>query len=336
MNIIIDAMGGDNAPAATLLGAAAAVKNLGICITAVGNSAVMQAAVKQHNIDMQNISIHHAPETMEMDEDATNVRKRPNTSLAVALRLLAEDKGDALVSAGSTGAVLVGATLVVKRIKGVSRAALGAVMPSAKNPWILIDCGANTECRPEQLLQFAAMGSAYMQKVMGIKSPIVALANNGAEENKGGPLQQAAFALLKQSGLNFAGNIEGRAIPMGQADVIVCDGFTGNIILKTVEGMAKMMSGKIKEMFYASGKTKIAGLMMKKSLAEFKKGFDYKEFGGAPLLGIKKPVIKAHGSSDAKAFMNAIRQAKDCAAQDVCGTIEAFISAQKSEETPDE
>jgi glycerol-3-phosphate acyltransferase PlsX len=332
LNIIIDAMGGDNAPEAPLEGAALAVKEYGVRVTAVGDGVKIKAAAAGLGLSMEGIEVVHAADVVGMDEEATDVlRKKPDSSLAVALRLLAEGKGGALVSAGSTGALLVGATLVVKRIRGIKRAALGMVMPGGKKPWLLRDCGANAECRPEQLVQFAVMGSAYMEKVMGVASPTVALVNNGAEETKGTQLQLEAYPLLKNSGLGFTGNIEARDIPMGDADVVVCDGFTGNIILKQTEGVAKMFSGMIKQMFYKSAKSKLAGLLMKGALADFKKSFDYTEYGGAPLLGIKKPVIKAHGSSNANAIKNAVRQAKTCAEKDVAGAIEGWIAAHKME-----
>lgn len=332
MNIIIDAMGGDNAPLAPLQGAAAAVTELGVSITAVGDEALLKKTAQANSISLNGITFVHAADVIGMDEDATDVvRKRPNSSLAIALGLLKEGKGDALVSAGSTGALLVGATLLVGRIKGIKRAAIGSVMPGAENPWMLIDCGANADCRAEQLVQFGVMGSAYMEKVMGVNSPRVSLANNGAEETKGGQLQQEAYALLKESGLNFAGNIEARDIPFGKTDVVVCDGFTGNIILKLEEGVAKMFSGMLKKMFYKNTKTKLAGLAMKSEMGGFKKSFDYSEYGGAPLLGIKRPVIKAHGSSNADAIKNALRQAKTCAEKDVSGAIEAWISQHKQD-----
>lgn len=332
MNIIIDAMGGDLAPLAPLQGAARAVQELGVTVTAVGHKEKMAVAIREGSISMEGITLVHAADVIEMDEDATDImKKKPDSSMAVACRLLAEGQGDALVSAGATGALLVGATLIVKRIKGIKRAAIGTVLPGSEKPWLLIDCGANVECRPEMLVQFAAMGTAYQEKVMGVHSPTVGLANNGTEETKGTDLQIAAYGLLQKSGLNFMGNIEARDIPSGQADVVVCDGFTGNIILKLVEGVAKMFSGMIKDMFYANLKTKLAGAAMKGDLAIFKKKFDYKEYGGAPLLGIKSPVIKAHGSSDATAIMNAVRQAKTCAENDVSGSIEAWIAGQKEE-----
>ena len=331
MKVLIDAMGGDNAPLAPLQGAAAAVKEYGVQVIAVGDREKMAKVIREHNLDVAGMELLHAPDVIGMDEDATDVvRKKPDSSLAVALKALAEGKADALVSAGSTGALLVGATLIVKRIRGIKRAALGTMMPGSVKPWILIDCGANVECRPEMLLQFAVMGTAYQEKVMGVQTPTVALANNGTEDTKGTPLQLAAYPMLEESPLNFIGNIEGRDIPSGQADVVVCDGFTGNIILKLVEGVAKMFSGMIKQMFYANAKTKLAGLALTKELAAFKASFDYTEYGGAPLLGIKKPVIKAHGSSDAKAIKNAIRQAATCAEKDVAGSIEAWIAANGS------
>ena len=332
MNIIIDAMGGDNAPLAPLAGAAAAVQELGVTITAVGDKAKLEALAQQENISLQGIEIVHAPDVIGMEEDATDIlKKKPNSSMAVAMKLLVEGKGEALVSAGSTGALLVGATLMVKRIKGVKRAALAPVMPGAQKPWLLIDCGANVECRPEMLVQFAAMGTAYMEKVMNVANPVVGLVNNGVEETKGTELQLAAYKLLQNSHLNFMGNLEARDVPSGMADVVVCDGFTGNVILKLTEGVAKMLGGMVKEMFYKNAKTKVAGLMVKSELAEFKKRMDYTEYGGAPLLGIRKPVIKAHGSSNAKAYKSAIRQAKICAENDVSGTIEAWLAQQKAE-----
>lgn len=332
MKIIIDAMGGDNAPFAPLEGAAAAVKELGVEVIAVGDEQKLRSAAQEKNISLSGIEIRHAADVISMEDDSTDVlRKKPESSLAISLKALAAGDGEALVSAGSTGALLVGATMLVKRIKGVKRAAIGTVMPGGTKPWLLIDCGANVECRPEMLVQFAAMGSAYQNNVMGIEEPTVGLVNNGTEETKGTELQLQAYPLLQNSGLNFTGNIEPRDIPSGKCDVVVCDGFTGNVILKLTEGVAKMFSGMIKGMFMKSLKTKIAALLIKSGLADFKKSFDYTEYGGAPLLGIKKPVIKAHGSSNAKAIKNAIRQAKTCAEKDVCGSIEKWMLAHKAE-----
>ncbi len=330
MKIIVDAMGGDLAPQEPIKGAVQAVKELGVQVVAVGDMEKMEAVFSSEGLSKEGIELVHADEVIGMDEEATDVlKKKPNSSLAVACRLLKEQRGEALVSAGSTGALLVGGTLLVGRIKGIKRPAIATMLPGLDRPWMLVDCGANAECRAEMLLQFGAMGAAYQECVMKVSAPTVALANNGTEETKGTALQLEAYQLLKKSGLNFVGNIEGRDIPCGKADVVVCDGFTGNIILKVEEGLAKMFSSMIKGMFYKNGKTKIAGAMLKPELAEFKKSFDYKEYGGAPLLGIQYPVLKAHGSSDAKAIKNAIRQAKACVENRVSEAIENHLAAQK-------
>lgn len=337
MKIIIDAMGGDNAPLAPLHGAADAVKELGVEIIAVGDEKLLADTAAQHNIDMTGITVRHASEVIGMEEHPTEaIRHKKDSSLVVGMNLLAKGEGEALVSAGSTGALLAGSTFIVKRIKGIKRAALGTVMPGIQKPWMLIDCGANAECRAEMLVQFAVMGSAYQEKVMGVASPTVALVNNGTEETKGTALQLETYPMLQKSGLNFTGNIEARDVPSGQADVVVCDGFTGNIVLKLTEGVAKMMSGMLKDMLMKSAKTKVAALLLKDGLKEFKARMDYTEYGGAPLLGVQKPVIKAHGSSNAKAVKNAIRQAKTCAENNVAGTIEAWIAQHKTEDGADE
>lgn len=233
--------------------------------------------------------------------------------MVVGLRMLADGRGDAFVSAGSTGALLAGATLIVKRLKGVKRPAIGTVIPGAKQPYLLLDSGANVECRPEMLSAFATMGSVYMEKVMGRANPSVGLVNNGAEETKGTPAYVEAHRLLKDNkNVRFAGNIEPKDVPQGNVDVVVCDGFTGNVILKLTEGLAKMLVGEIKNVFLANLKSKLAYLMVKGGMKEFKKKMDADEHGGALMMGVAKPVIKAHGSSNAKAFKNAVRQAKLC------------------------
>jgi glycerol-3-phosphate acyltransferase PlsX len=249
-----------------------------------------------------------------------------DSTLGVAFRLLAEGRGDALVSAGSTGAVVVGGTLIAKRLKGVKRPALGPVIPTGDGCYLLIDIGANTDCRPEMLFQFAVMGTIYMEQIMGIKNPRVGVVNIGAEETKGRDLQIETGELLRASSLNFVGNVEARELPLGGCDVAVTDGFTGNVVLKLTEGMGKMMSGELKNMLLAGTKTKLAALLLKDSLAAFKKKFDYTEYGGTALLGSAKPVIKAHGSSNAKAFKNAIRQAKDYYEKDVIHEITSALA----------
>ena len=251
--------------------------------------------------------------------------------------MLKDGKGDAFVSAGSTGALHVGASLIVRTLKGIKRPALATMVPAKKQAYLLLDCGANVECRPEMLAAFAVMGSCYVNRVEGRRSPSVALANNGAEESKGTPMLKEAHQLLKTTpGIRFVGNIEPRDVPNGEVDVVVCDGFTGNVILKLTEGVAKMLLGMLKQMFLANLGGKLAYLLLKGSVADLKHQMDSEEYGGAPFLGAKQPVIKAHGSSKAKGIKNAIRQAKICVENDLCGTMQSALdelaAAQKTEE----
>lgn len=330
MKVIIDMYGGDNAPKAPILGAAMAAKELGVDIVAVGNEAEMRKICEENGIS--GFEFIDAPLVMPVCAEPTEVMKSyKESSLAVGLRALADGRGDAYVSAGSTGAIVVGATLIVKRIKGIKRAALASVIPGLDRSYMLLDLGANVECRPEMLCQFASMGSIYMNKVEGVPNPEVGLINIGAEESKGGELQKEAYKLLKESDLNFIGNVEPRDLPKGVCDVAVADGWTGNIVLKLTEGLVSAFGKKLKGVMMSSLLTKLGALTMKGALTDFKKSMDYTERGGAPLLGIAKPVIKAHGSSDPKAFMNAIRQAKAFYEQDVIGTISAAVAAQKEE-----
>ena len=239
-----------------------------------------------------------------------------------------EGRGGAFVSGGSTGAIVVGATFLLKRMKGVKRAGLATVIPTENGRYLLMDCGANVDCRPEILAQFGVMGSLYMEKVMGVKSPKVGLVNIGSEETKGGELQIAALAQLKKAPVRFTGNVEARELPKGAVDVAVADGFTGNIVLKLTEGMGSLMSHKLKEIFSGAAGT-VAGAMVLGKIRALKKSMDYTEYGGAPLLGITSPVIKAHGSSNPKAFMNAIRQARDFAQANLTAGIEAAVRSMK-------
>lgn len=328
MKVIIDMYGGDNAPKAPILGAAMAAKELGVEIVAVGNEAEMRKICEEN--DISGFEFIDAPMVMPVCAEPTEVMKSyKESSLAVGLRALADGRGDAFVSAGSTGAIVVGATLIVKRIKGIKRAALASVIPGLDRSYMLLDLGANVECRPEMLCQFASMGSIYMNKLEGVKNPEVGLINIGAEESKGGELQKEAYKLLKESDLNFIGNVEPRDLPKGVCDVAVADGWTGNIVLKLTEGLVSAFGKKLKGVMMSSLLTKLGALTMKGALTAFKKSMDYTERGGAPLLGIAKPVIKAHGSSDPKAFMNAVRQAKAFYEQDVVGNISAAVAAQK-------
>lgn len=307
MKIIVDAMGGDHAPEEIVAGTVSACKKFGIEALLVGKEEMIRPLLPD---DAAGISILHAEDIITMEDDPTTLLKaKKESSMAVALRALRDGEGDALVSAGSTGALLVGATMIVKRIPGIRRAALSPLLPTAKGKALLIDCGANVECTPEYLLQFATMGSYYMQCVMGIDTPRVGLLNNGAEEHKGTPLQQETYRLLKDAPVHFVGNIEGRDVALGAADVVVTDGFTGNVLLKTIEGVGLFFTGELKAIFMKNILTKLAAVFVKDGIRAFKKKMDYNETGGAPLLGIAKPVIKAHGSAKAKTFESAIAQA---------------------------
>lgn len=320
MKIIIDAFGGDHAPLAPLQGAAEAIKEYGIEILAVGDIKKMEQVCKENNISTNGMEFLQADSVFGMEEEPMDVvKKRKDTSLHIALKALADGLGDAVVSAGSTGALLMGATFIVKRIKGVKRATLATVMPCENpNGFMLIDCGANSEVRPNMLNQFAVMGSVYMEKVANRKNPRVALLNNGAEETKGTEVHVEAHKLMKaNNNINFIGNIEGRYVLNDTADVVVADGFSGNIALKVSEGVASFITKEMKGMFMTNLKTKIAALLIKDQLKQFKAKMDYTEYGGAPILGVSKGVIKAHGSSNAKAFKNAIRQAKIYAENDI-------------------
>lgn len=328
MRIILDAFGGDNAPLEVIKGAVAAAQEYGVTVVLVGDEARIIEAAKQHAIQLKGVEISHAPDVMPVEADPAKIRTAyKNSSMAAGLRLVAEGKGDAFVSAGSTGALLMGATFIIKRIKGIKRPALGTMVPLGDHRYyLLIDAGANHECRADMLVQFGVMGSLYYQQMMGTAAPRVGLVNIGSEETKGTELQIEAYQLLKSAPLNFIGNVEARDIPLGGCDVAICDGFTGNIILKLSEGFAGFFNKTLKSMFMQSLKTKMAAVMMKDALKGLKKSMDYKEHGGAPILGVQKPVIKAHGSSDALAFKNAIRQAVLCVKGDVCSRIEEGIA----------
>jgi len=329
MKIIVDAFGGDNAPLEVLKGCEKAINELGVEIILTGSQNIIKKCAEDNGINLDKMEIIHTEEVFDIHEEPSKIIKTgKNTSLALGLQYLRDGKGDAFLSAGSTGALVVGATMIAKRIKGVKRVALAPIMPSAKGYFMLLDAGANTECRPDMLAQFAAMGSAYMENVMGVKNPRVALANIGAEETKGRELDIETYKLLKESSLNFTGNIEARDIPNGDADVVVADGYTGNMLLKLYEGMGRFLADKVKGIF--SGFIgNLSGLLILKRIKLLKKQMDYKEVGGAVLLGVSRPVIKAHGSSDANAFFNAIRQAKKCVDGNVVGKITNYISDSK-------
>lgn len=327
MKIIVDAFGGDNAPVAVLKGCELALQEYtGIEIALVGDTDKIKQASMQNSINISGMQICQTDEVIEIEDDPLEIRKsKANSSMGLGLKMLAEGAGDAFVSAGSTGALVVGSSFIVKRIKGIKRAALAPIMPTDNGCFMLMDGGANLDCRPEMLMQFGIMGSIYVNRILGVDSPRIALANVGAEETKGTELQLAAYELLKNLPLNFTGNVEARDIPFGVCDVVVADGFTGNTILKMMEGMGAFINKSLKEMFGSSVKTKAAALLVMNQLKAFKKKMDYTEYGGAPLMGISKPVIKAHGSSNANAFKNAIRQAKDFVEKGVIAEITESI-----------
>ena len=312
MKIIVDAFGGDNAPLEIIKGSAEAVQEHGVDILLTGKESTIREVAAQNNISLDHIEIEDCDEVITMHDAADSVIKtKKNSSMAVGLRLLSEGRGDAFISAGNSGALCVGATLGVKRIKGIKRPAFAPVIPSETGCLMLIDGGANVDCRPEMLRQFAVMGSVYMEKVMKIDKPRVGLANVGSEDHKGTELYRETYAILKDSGLNFIGNVEGRDIPKGVCDVVVCDGFTGNMILKTYEGVASVLMKQIKNMFTGSVKGKLAAGLIMKDLKGMKTRFDYNTYGGAPILGSSKPVFKAHGDSKARTIKNAIGLCKE-------------------------
>ena len=335
MRVIVDAFGGDNAPLEIIKGAAEAAAEYKVGISLAGREAEIRRVAGENGISLEGIAIVDAPDVIGMEDEPKSIlREHKNCSMAEGLRRLAAGEGDAFVSAGSTGALIMGATFLVKRIKGVSRAALAPLMPGDKGPFMLIDSGANVECRPEMLLQFAHMGSIYMSSVLGDGKPArVGLVNVGTEDTKGGELQHEAFALLRESGLNFVGNIEARDIPANAADVVVADGFTGNVILKMMEGTADVIMRNVKGIFLTNLRTKIAALLVKPYLKDFKKKMDTSEYGGAPLLGVSKPVIKTHGNSKAPAVKNAIRVAAEFAGKGVIEQIAAAVKPASAEES---
>lgn len=313
MKIVIDGFGGDNAPDEVLKGAALAVKELGIDIAVTGDEKTLEERMKALGVSHDRIEIIPAEGVITTEDPPKSViKEKASTSMGKALYYLSDGNADAFISAGSTAAIVVGGTMVEKRIKGVKRTALVPLMPCyGGGRYSVIDGGANLECRPEMLQQFAVLGSIFMEKTMGIEKPRVGLLNIGTEEEKGRELEHEACKLLRNTpSINFIGYVEGRDAPVGGVDVLVTDGFTGNVFLKACEGMGILMKKSLKDMFFANLKTKMGALMVKKQLTTISKHLDYKTIGGSPLLGTAKPVFKAHGSSDAIAFLGAFRQAK--------------------------
>ncbi len=314
MKIIVDCMSGDNAPIEIIKGAVEGAVESGVEVILVGNEIVIKDALREIPNEKAKIEIYHTdaePLTME-DEPGSVMREKKDSSMAVALRLLADGTGHALVCAGNTGALFTGASLIVKRIKGIRRAALGAIVPPfAGNPMMIADAGANTDVTPENLCEFAVMSKMFMEKVMHVENPRVGIINNGAEEHKGTELYRTTHTMLKEYDLNFVGNIEGRDFPEGACDILVCDGFTGNIVLKLTEGFGQFIKKQLKNLFYDNIGTKAASLLVLPQIKRLKEGMDYHRYGGAPFLGISRPIIKAHGSSKAQSIKCCIAQAKE-------------------------
>ena len=338
MRIILDAMGGDLAPTAPVMGGIQAAKDFGVEVTLVGRGEAILEVLRQNGLDTlpQGVEIANADDVVDMHDDPARViRQKPNSSMVVGLKMLSDGQGDAFVSAGSTGALLTGATLLVKRVKGIRRAAMSPAMPNKKGgKTLIVDCGANAECTPEFLLQFGLVGSLYARKSLGVENPKVGLLNIGTEDTKGTPLQKQALALLTQAHeqglLNFVGNVEARDVPLGAVDVVVCDGFSGNVLLKSIEGTAMFMGSLMKHKIFKRNIFSMLGyLLCKPGVNEVMGMLDYQSIGGTPFLGIRKPVIKAHGSSSALAFRNAVYQAMEACKADIAADLEAALAQIK-------
>jgi len=336
MKIIVDAMGGDNAPDEIVKGALDAAGESDVDITLVGRGEDILRCIEKFGLKElpRGVEIVNASDVIEIEDDpAVVIRVKKDSSLVVALTLLRDGRGDALVSAGSTGAILSGATLIVKRVRGIRRAAMAPILPNAGGGFVLIDCGANTECTPEYLLQFAYMGSFYAESALNIEKPRVGLLNNGAERTKGTPLQLDTYDLLEKANqighLNFIGNIEAKDAMKGACDVLVCDGFTGNILLKALEGMAVLIMSELKSLYMKNTTTKLSALMMKKHMHGLKAKMNPDTYGGTAMLGISKPVIKAHGSSNAVTICNAIKHAAIAVESDIASRLQENMAGMR-------
>lgn len=338
MRIVVDGMGGDNAPKAVVGGVVEAINEFNVEIAITGDKELLEQEFADYEFDRSKLEIIHTTEVIENEEKPVQaIRRKKDSSMVVALNLVKENKADAIVSAGSTGALLTGATLIVGRIKGIDRPCLCPCMPNIKGGMTIIaDSGANADCKPRNLSEFAMMSNIYLKKVLGMENPRIGLGNIGSEEGKGNELVKSAYNELKTMDLNFIGNIEGRDVIESKADVIVCDGFTGNIMLKTCEGVAMGMMKLMKETLMSSFKGKLGALLIKEDMRKLKAFLDYSEYGGAPFLGVKGGVIKAHGSSNSKAIKNAIKQAINFTEGNVVEDIEAYIMSKKEDEKKQE
>lgn len=336
MRIAVDAFGGDNSPDEIIKGSVMAASHADCEIILVGDENIIKNKLEEFGYSGDKITVHHASEVIDGEDSPVEaVRHKRDSSMVVALKLCKNKEADAVVSAGNTGAYFAGAFRTLGRIKGIKRPALTAFMPTVnKTKSVMMDVGANADCKPENLEQFGQMGSLYAEKILGIENPKVYLVNIGTEEHKGNDLSQKAYVMLKENqNINFCGNIESRELTSGIADVIVCDGFTGNVIIKSIEGTASALFGLIKKSFMKNFATKLSALMMKPHISELKSMLDYSEYGGVPLLGIDGVVIKAHGSSDAKAFENAIKSAIVFSETGLNDELKMLYSTKKETET---
>ncbi|MDW7660560.1 MAG: phosphate acyltransferase PlsX [Bacillota bacterium] len=333
MKIGFDAMGGDLAPVENVKGAVESLDMITGDVVLYGDETMIKNELSKYKYDSARIEIVHTTEVIENDDKPVKaIKSKSDSSMVVGLKALRKGDVDAFVSAGNTGALLAGGLFKVGRIKGIDRPAICTIYPTMEGASVLVDAGANAECKPRNLIEFAYMGSMYAEKILGIENPKVALVNIGAEETKGTPLYIETHQLLKQTELNFVGNVEGRDVPSGKVDVIVADGFTGNIILKLTEGVALSLVKGLKREIMKNTIGKIGGLLLKKNLGDFKKMLDYTEYGGAPLLGINGLVVKAHGSSNAKAFKNAIKYAQLGVQTNLVNEIKLKIAGLTSDE----
>lgn len=333
MKIAIDGMGGDNAPKSNVEGVVSAINEYNIDIIITGDKDALEKEFANYEFDRSKLEIVHTTEIIENeDKPVKAIRSKKDSSMVVALRLVKEGKADAVVSAGNTGALLAGGLFVVGRIKGIDRPCLCPAIPNVKRGMTIIaDGGANADCKPRNLVEFAAMTNIYSKKVLGIENPRISLANVGAEEGKGNDLMKKSYEELKNMDINFIGNLEARDVINAKTDIIVCDGFTGNILLKSAEGVAMSVMGLLKETFLSSTKGKIGAMLLKDDLRKLKSFMDYAEYGGAPLLGVNGGVIKAHGSSNSKAIKNAINQGIKFAQGNVLKDIEEFVQSSKED-----
>ena len=332
VRVAVDAMGGDNAPGEIVKGAVQAVQaEKDIKVFLVGRQDAVNAELAKYTYDKEKIEVVNAEEVIEMAEPPVNaIRKKKQSSLVIGMNMIKHQEADAIVTAGSTGATLVGGQVLVGRIKGIERPPLAPLVPTEKGVSLLIDCGANVDARPSHLVQFAQIGSIYMENIVGIKNPRVAILNIGAEEEKGNQLVKETFPLLKECpGINFIGSIEAREIPHGGADVIVCEAFAGNIVLKLYEGVAATLLSKVKEGLMSSLRSKIGALLIKPALKQTLKSFDASQYGGAPLLGLNGLVVKIHGSAKAIDVKNSILQCVTFKQQDINGKIKEHIIVEK-------